>query len=76
MKKKSADKDLHWHYIGRWKKINAFQNEELRRLTPEECLRHFFYLMNLAKAMNWETSPPEEVEEVRRRWKKIKGYGG
>jgi hypothetical protein len=32
--------------------------------------------MDLAKAMYWETSPPKEVEEVRQRWKKIKGYGG
>lgn len=63
-------------FTARWKRINAFQLEEQRRLTPEQRVRHFFALMALAKKMNWQSSTPEEIDEVRRRWKKIKGYGG
>ncbi len=63
-------------FVERWKRVNDFQREEYRQLTPEERLRQFFYLMAMAKEMNWQTSTPEEIEEVRRRWKKIKANGG
>ncbi len=60
----------------RWKRINDFTREETRRLTPEQRLRSLYRLMDQAREMNWRTSTPEEIEEVRRRWKKIKGCGG
>ncbi|MSQ93749.1 MAG: hypothetical protein EXR98_04245 [Gemmataceae bacterium] len=66
--------DIYDYLVGRWNRIHAFEREELRRLTPEQRLRQFFALMDLAKKMNWHTSTPEEIAEVRRRWKKIKGY--
>jgi hypothetical protein len=63
-------------FVERWKRINALEIEELRRLTPNQRARQFFTLLNLAKKMNWQTSTPEEIEEVRRRWRKLKGFGG
>lgn len=63
-------------YLDRYKRVNEIEIEELRRRTPEECLRQFAYLMELAKAMDWRVHTPEEIEEVRRRWRKLKGRGG
>ena len=59
------------HYIER---INALEIEELRRLSPSTRLQMFFTLVELARKMNWQTSTPEEREEVRRRWKKIREH--
>ena len=74
--KKQKNNEFARQFRERWKRINALQLEEYRRLTPEERLRQFFSLMELAKAMNWETYTPAEIEEVRRRWKKIKAKSG
>ena len=41
--------------------------------TPAERVRQFFSLMELAKAMDWESSTAEELEMVRARWRKLKG---
>ena len=65
--------DLKEYLIGRWKFIHDFEREELRRTPPEHRLRQFFSLLELARTMDWQTSTPEEIEEVRRRWRKIKG---
>jgi len=62
-------------YVERWKRVNALEIEELRRLTPNERVRQFFSLLELAKKMNWQSSTPVEIEEVRRRWRKLKGCG-
>lgn len=65
--------DLKEYLVGRWKRIHDFEKEELRRASPERRIRQFFTLLELARTMNWQTSTPEEIEEVRRRWRKIKG---
>ena len=65
--------DAHEYLIGRWERIHAFEKEELRRSPPEKRLRQFFSLLELARALGWETSTAQEIEEVRRRWRKIKG---
>jgi hypothetical protein len=62
-------------FVERWKRINALEIEELRRLTPNQRLRQFFALLELGRKMNWRTSTPDEIAEVRRRWKKIKERG-
>jgi hypothetical protein len=59
-------------YLARWKRINDFQTEELRRTTPTERVRQFFRLMKMAKAMKWETSSAEEIEMVRSRWRRLR----
>ena len=58
-----------------WKKVNDIEREEMRRRTPAERVRQFFSLMAMAKALNWESSTPEELEMVRARWRKLKGGG-
>jgi hypothetical protein len=61
----------------RWKRVNAIEIEELRRTPPDVCLRQFFSLLNMARAMNWHTSTPREIDDVRARWNKLrKAYGG
>jgi len=59
-------------YLARWKRINAFQAEELKRLTPADRLRQILALRALALKMGWETSTPAEVEDVRSRWRRLR----
>ena len=66
-----ADKARRW--ASAWKKVNDIELEEARRRTPAERVRQFFSLMELAKAMDWESSTAEELEMVRARWRKLKG---
>ena len=54
-------------------RMDAAEMEELRSRNPEEFLRRFFAMMKLAKEMNWQEHTPEEIEQVRQRWKKLKG---
>jgi hypothetical protein len=72
----NAKKNEYKVKIEGYKRVNEMEIEELRRSTPEINLRQFAYLMDLAKAMDWHVHTPEEIEEVRRRWQKLKGYGG
>ena len=71
-KKSGANAEAYREYVSRWQRINALQLEEERRKTPADRLREFFQLMDMAKAMNWETTSPAEVEEVRARWRKLR----
>jgi hypothetical protein len=76
MKKACGKYKAYRSYLERWKRINAFELEELRQMSPETRLRQFFTLLEMARAMNWETSSAEEIEEVRSRWVKLKkAYG-
>ena len=63
-------------YVERWKRINAFQAVELHNTPVAARVRQFFTLLEMARKMGWQTSTPEEIEEVRSRWKKLKGYSG
>jgi len=65
--------DLKEYFVGRWKYIHDFEKEELRRASPEMRLRQFFSLLEMARAMDWQTSTPDENAEAERRWRKIKG---
>ena len=59
-------------YLARWKRVNAIQAEELKRLTPADRLRQFLALRAMARKMGWETSTPAEVDEVRSRWRRLR----
>lgn len=61
------------YLVDRWERIHAVEKEELRRSSPEQRLQQFFALMEMARALGWETSTAEEKEQVRRRWRKLKG---
>ncbi len=56
----------------RWKRINEFEIDELRRASPELCVRQFFSLLALGKEMNWHTATPVENAVVRERWRKLR----
>ena len=66
------DRAAYRAYVARWQRVNAFQDEELRQMSPETCLRQFFSLMNLGRAIGWETSTAAEVEQVRSRWRRLR----
>jgi hypothetical protein len=71
-----SDRERLREKIEGYRRVNALEIEELRKSTPEQCWRQLHSLMELAKAMRWEVHKPEEIEAVRRRWQKLKGYGG
>jgi hypothetical protein len=64
--------DVYREWAANWKRVNAFQAEEDKRLTPADRLRQFFALLAMADKMGWETSTPAEVEEVRSRWQRLR----
>ena len=76
MKKACGKYKAYRGYLERWKRINAFEREELRQMSPETRLRQFFSLMEMARVMDWETSTKAEIEEVRSRWVKLKAAYG
>ena len=47
---REAKRKLYQEYRDRWRRVNAFQQEELRRLSPAKRLKQFFELVALAKA--------------------------
>lgn len=74
--KKSAKAAEYRAWKDRWKAVNEITAEENRRLTPADRLRQFFSLMEMARAMDWHTSTPEEDAVVRERWNRLrKAYG-
>ena len=74
--KEKTTKEEYRRYRERWKRINAFELEELRATSPETRLRQFFSLLEIARSMNWTTSSVAEIEEVRARWNRLrKAYG-
>ncbi len=61
-------------YRARWEAANKFEEEELRTMSFAERWRRFNLIMQLAAEMGLkEETNEEELEEVRRRWKKLKG---
>ena len=76
MKTKSATAAEVRAWKERWQAVNEFQAEEYRRLTPADRLRQFFSLMELARAMKWESATPAENAEARSRWNRLrKAFG-
>jgi hypothetical protein len=55
----------------RWRRVNALELEELRSTDPETRLRQFNTLLGWAVALGW-TNDPQGVEEVRRRWARLR----
>lgn len=56
----------------RWRRVNDFTREEARRQSVADRLRGFFEMVRTTKAMGWQTSTPEENEEVARRWNRLR----
>lgn len=56
----------------RWQRV-AQKEAELLRATPDEVrLRQFQALFATARNEGWETATPEEIAEVRRRWRVLR----
>lgn len=64
-------RQLHRKYIAGWK-INGFQFENARPLNVAARYGIFLQLLRLANQMNWRTSTPEEDEQARCRWQKLR----
>ncbi len=59
-------------FRARWAAVNAFQNEELRRLTPDERFRQLEGLYMLKDSLNEDPKAEEELAAVRARWAEIR----
>lgn len=59
-------------FRARWAAVNAFQNEELRRLTPDERFQQLEGLYMLKDSFNEDPKAEEELAAVRRRWAEIR----
>lgn len=56
----------------RWQRV-AQKEAELLRATPDAVrLRQFWALFATARNEDWETATPEEIAEVRRRWRVLR----
>jgi hypothetical protein len=56
----------------RWHLVNEFQREELRRTPVGVKVRQLAAMMDMAHALDWQTSTPAELERVRARWCQLK----
>lgn len=56
----------------RWKLVNDFEREELRRMSMAEKSRQLEVLMNTAHECGWQTSTDEEIARVRNLWIRLK----
>ena len=56
----------------RWQRVAQKQNELLRATPDEVRLRQFQALFATAREENWRTATPEEIAEVRRRWRVLR----
>ncbi len=59
-------------FRARWAAVNAFQNEELRRLTPDERFQQLEGLYMLKDSFNEDPKAEEELAAVRKRWAEIR----
>jgi len=55
----------------RWRRVNAFEIEELRHSTPEQNLRQLAILMTWPSALGVTEALRAEKEEARRRWRQV-----
>jgi hypothetical protein len=61
----------------RWKLVNEFEKEELRRTPLDLKLQQFNTLLGWARQLGWEQELAREEAEVRERWIRLrKAYRG
>lgn len=58
-------------FASRWRLAAAAEREELMRTTLAQKLAQLSSLMESARALDWKTTDPREVEEVRARWNRL-----
>ncbi len=57
----------------RWKAVNLFQRKELKETPLDQKLQKLAALMASAKALKWDEALLTEEEQIRERWKRLKG---
>ena len=59
-------------FVERMKHLSAREIEELRATPPSKKLEQLAALMLSARLLDWQTTDPEEIDLVRRRWIHLK----
>jgi hypothetical protein len=59
-------------FRARWAAVNAVQDEELRRLSPDERLDQLFDLYELRTLVRDDPGDERELAAVRRRWAELR----
>jgi hypothetical protein len=59
-------------FRSRWAEVNAVQDEELRRLTPDERFDQLSQLFELRTFVRDDPRDGRELAAVRRRWAKLR----
>lgn len=59
-------------FRNRWKRVNAAERDELRRMSPTEKFRRLVALMASAGALGSDRLRESEEAEARRRWQLLR----
>ena len=59
-------------WMDRWRLVNEYEREELRKTPIETRFRQLANLMHTARTIGWTTSTPAEIDAVRARWLLLK----
>ena len=58
-------------FAARWKLVAKVEREELRNTSVAVKFADLAKLVDSARALGWQTTDPQEVEEVRQRWNRL-----
>jgi hypothetical protein len=59
-------------YLDRWKRVNEYEQEELRRTPASVRLQQFNTLLGWAHQLGWAPELARGEEEVRARWMRLR----
>jgi len=68
----STDKSDLQAWMARWKIVNDFEREELRRTPIDTKVRQLAAMMRMARALGWDAESQGEVDHVRSLWVRLK----
>ncbi len=69
--KRSMTKRAFRQFVKRWKAINDYERQEIRKTSPAEKFRQLEALMRSATAFGWDGEDRQATETVRARWKRL-----
>ncbi len=61
-------------WAARWALVAEAEREELRATSLEQKFTQLAAMMESARALRWATTDPDEVDEVRARWKRLAAH--
>ncbi|HWR73908.1 MAG TPA: hypothetical protein VN604_12120 [Nitrospirota bacterium] len=59
-------------FQARWKRVNASETEELRRMSMDDKLRQLAALMASVDSFGWRELLAGEEKQVRERWNRLR----